>query len=448
MLRLRSKFAPSVLLYWVAGLLLAACGGGGGSSSTTTTTTTNSTLSANAIVGESIPGSNVIQVTVDSGPAGSAYLANRLFTDVTICVPGTNTCQTLDHVLVDTGSTGLRVIAEALNADMQGLTKVTGDTGKPLLNCARFLDGSFAWGPVVRADVKLGQKAAGDIPVQIIADSLVAGPGGYNNTAYRCSYGTGITKVNGSSPSDGSALGAKGILGIGHLKEDCGAACVVSPNMGMYFECTSTSASTGACTVASTSKAPVKVNGPFPTIGKQLSNPIPLFAGDNNGLVVVLPAVSPAGAERAMSLQGSILFGVDTQANNRSTGATLMTMDSNGYITATIDGATLPASFLDTGSNGNFFDTNLPVCGGFYCPNNSTPISASFKGTNNISKNISFDIKAAQFANSYHVFPFLAGPLGKSTAFDGGLPFFYGRKVFLGIEGDSSNLGVGAYYGF
>lgn len=417
----------------VAALLLAACGGGGGGS-----TTTSTTISANAIMGDSIPGSNVITVTVDSGPDGSAYLANRLFTDVTICVPGTTTCQTLDHVLVDTGSTGLRIMAPAITTPaLQSLPKVTGNTGKPLLNCAKFLDGSFAWGPVASVDVKLGGKTASNLSVQLIADSLVAGPSGYNSTASVCSGGTGITKVIGATSSDTTALGAKGILGIGHLKEDCGNACVSSALLGAYYECAVTSS--GSCTSAATTTA---------TLTKQVRNPVPLFNGDNNGLAVILPAITPAGAERATSLQGSIVFGVDTQSNNSSAGATLLQLNNSGYFTATINNVVMPVSFLDTGSNGLFFDTGLPQCSGFYCPANTTAFSAVFKGSNNLSKTTSFDVKAAQFAFNYHVFPLLAGPSPLSTSFDGGLPFFFGRKVFVGIEGTSSSLGSGAYYGF
>ena len=58
---------------------------------------------------------NVQAVVVDSGPTlnGQPIGANdELFTTVTICVPGTTTCQSIDHVLVDTGSSGLRFSVE------------------------------------------------------------------------------------------------------------------------------------------------------------------------------------------------------------------------------------------------------------------------------------------------------------------------------------------------
>ena len=433
------------LIGLVASLLMAACGGGGGSS------TTSSSTSANTIVGNAISGSNVITVTVDSGPAGAAYQANRLFTNVTICVPGTSNCQTLDHVLVDTGSTGLRIIASALTTlSPQSLTKLTGANGKPLLNCARFLDGSYAWGPVASADVQLGGKTASKLPVQLIADSsvLVAGStSSYNSSASACGSGN-------SGVTDTVTLGAKGILGIGHLLDDCGTACANSATRGYYYECTSTSTS-GICTTVAPSTVPTDPTDPTGKTNNQVKNPVPLFNGDNNGLVVVLPAVTTNGGVSATTMQGSIVFGIDTQSNNSSAGATLMQLNSNGNFTATLNSVTMPASFLDTGSNGLFFDTALVQCvdsnnvaTGFYCPASSTTFSGTFKGSNNVSKAASFTVRSPAFLVDTHVYPQLAGTLGISTAFDGGLPFFYGRNVFIGIEGASSNLGTGTYYGF
>ena len=55
------------------------------------------------------PTQNVQPITVNAGPANN--YANGLFTSVTICVPAsTVSCQTIDGVLVDTGSSGLRVL--------------------------------------------------------------------------------------------------------------------------------------------------------------------------------------------------------------------------------------------------------------------------------------------------------------------------------------------------
>jgi len=147
---------------------VTACGGGGGGSapalnSVPGTPTLNSLPISPAV-------SNALSVTVDAGSAGTGYNVNRLYTDVTICHPGSTTqCQTIDHVLVDTGSTGLRLLSSAM-APALNLNPQTATSGLPLLNCAQFIDNSFAWGPVATADIVMGGKTAASVPIQIIAD--------------------------------------------------------------------------------------------------------------------------------------------------------------------------------------------------------------------------------------------------------------------------------------
>src|ERR1700733_14066190 len=43
-------------------------------------------------------------IAVDGGPVAGAIYPNGAFTTVTICNPGTTTCQAIDGILVDTGS--------------------------------------------------------------------------------------------------------------------------------------------------------------------------------------------------------------------------------------------------------------------------------------------------------------------------------------------------------
>ena len=135
-------------------LSLAACGGGASN------TGANNGASA---------GVNVADLIVDSGPDGNGV--NRLYTSVTICKPGSATlCRTIDHVLVDTGSVGLRLLASEVSTDLQ-LSAAKSTNGNVLLGCANFLDGSFAWGPLALADVKLGGLTAADTTVQLVGHS-------------------------------------------------------------------------------------------------------------------------------------------------------------------------------------------------------------------------------------------------------------------------------------
>src|SRR6267142_2853242 len=93
-------------------------------------------------------GANVVAIVVDSGPLGSAGApvgyVNGAFVTVTVCVPGTANCQAIDHVLVDTGSSGLRLLANdgraggELSLPLPSLE----DVGKnAVAECYPFLDG-------------------------------------------------------------------------------------------------------------------------------------------------------------------------------------------------------------------------------------------------------------------------------------------------------------------
>src|ERR1700704_460806 len=94
------------------------------------------------------PRMNFQSIVVNAGPANSYF--NGAFTSVTICVPGQSSCQTIDGILVDTGSSGLRVLASSLTLT---LPQQADAGGAPVAECCSFLDG-FTWGSVKSADVK------------------------------------------------------------------------------------------------------------------------------------------------------------------------------------------------------------------------------------------------------------------------------------------------------
>ena len=404
--------------------LLTACGGGGNAPASSSASGATSGSSGSTPAPSVGLASNVVTVTVDKGPAGNNV--NRLYTDVTICQAGSTTlCQTIDHVLVDTGSTGLRLLSGVVSPSL-GLSNVVAASGLPLLACARFVDNTFAWGPVVTADIVLGGKTAASVPIQMVADPA------FNGLARTCSTGAVLDTV--------ATLGAKGIIGLGLFKEDCGASCANVTANGIYFTCT-----TAACTAAAGTRA---------TTGKQLKNPVPLFASDNNGFLIDLPAVRSAGE---VSLSGSLIFGIGTQSNNQVTSSRVLTTGATGYFSTLLTGQSLNTSFIDTGSNGLYFDSpTIPVCNGgvnsgFYCPTSLLTLPATQVGSNAVNNLVAFSVDNATtlFADpSKTVLPNLAGTIGNARTFDWGLPFFYGRRVFTGIEGQPSAVGTGPLYAF
>lgn len=405
------SWAPTLLA-----LLLTACGGGASTPGPVPTPVPNPGAPA-------LP--NVVGVSVDTGPAGTGYNVNRLYVDVTLCRPASGDCQTIDHVLLDTGSIGLRLLSSALKPSL-ALERLKGSSGLPLLNCAQFVDNTFAWGPLVSADVALGGKAATAVTVQLIADPSIGSP------PSACSVG-------GTAMTTAAELGANGILGMGIFKEDCGSACASTTHNGFYYTCASAS-----CTSTVGIKA---------SLAQQLKNVVLLFGSDSNGVLIELPAVGSSVMNR---LAGSLIFGVGTQTNNQPGVVATLTLDASGYFTTVLSGQSMKNSFIDSGSNGLFFDSNaVATCSGdsagFYCPMARTTLSATLVGANRVSTQVSFSVdNAASMFNdsSKAVLPLLAGPMNDATSFDWGLPFFYGRRVFLGMEGQASSLGVGPYYAF
>jgi len=373
-------------------------------------------------------------VIVDAGPIVNGQAIGDediLFTTVTICVPGTTTCQTIDHMAVDTGSTGVRILASQLTLP---LTTSMNASGQPIANCIQYADNTYQWGSVAKADIKIAGEVASSVPIQIVA------PSSFPAAPSDCTAG-------GTPAQTVSDLGSNGILGVGLFRQDCGAACA-SPSSppAIYFSCPSS-----GCSITSVS------------VTEQLQNPVWMFPQDNNGLLIVLPQVAASGA---VSVSGSLIFGIGTQSDNALNGAQAQAVDGFGNFTTTFKGVKYSSSFIDSGSNGLFFldavTTGLPDCSarsqevGFYCPAATTSFTAINSGPNpnaptaTVSTNVAFSIaNAATLFNSnptFAAFNNVGG--GNPGAFDWGLAFFFGRNVFIGIEGQSTPAGVGPYWAY
>jgi len=397
-----------------AGLLaVAGCGGGGGSSAV------NNGGGGGGGGGGSA--SNSQSISANLGPTGN--YVNGVFTNVTVCVPGTANCQTIP-VLVDTGSSGLRLLASGAAGGQLSLAlpQENASTGSPLVECAQFASGS-TWGPIKLADIQLAGETASSVPIQVIDTST------YNTIPQFCPTPFSNTLND---------LGTYGLLGVGVFRQDCGSGCT-APGFHVYFSC----APPSTCTEVGA------------TLAQQAQNPVWMFSSsDNNGVVIELPQIAAGGA---LTAAGTILFGIGTQSNNALGSATVMTTAADGTLSTTFNGTTYTETFVDTGSNGYFILssglTGMPLCpdgSGFYCPATTQSFMAINKGANGASSAVNFSVSDEQtlFSTNNAAFNDLGGENTLPPAFDWGLPFFYGRTVFVGIEGQSTPGGTGPYFAY
>lgn len=413
----------------------------------TATSTQDTTKSGSASVTVNPSGgtaANVVPLVVDEGPDPSSFISvNQPFVSVTVCNPTNNSCQTIDHIEVDTGSSGLRLLQNVLTISLPQ----SNINGNPLDECLVFLDG-FVWGPVSTATITVGGESASNVPVQVIIPSGTS-PAPPNS----CSSQT-------TGPNEGdsvSAFGANGIIGVGLFQNDCGQYCVVdgqgctgsSNSPCVYYSCPSS-----GCT------------GTNLPIAQQIPNPVTTFATDNNGVLIQLPSVPDGGSSPIGGpyLTGSLIFGIGTETNNGLGSANVYAVPDSGSdagdFTTIYNGNSIPG-FVDSGSNGFFFgDSSIPTCGNpnqeWYCPTTSPDnLSAQNQGTNMsspVTVNFSLEDASTLFNGNNTAFSTLGGTYPSNSpggpAFDWGLSFFYGKSVFTAIDGASTPAGTGPYIAY
>jgi hypothetical protein len=413
-------------------LCVAGCGGG------------STVGGSNGGSGTAPSGPNVQALAVDAGPTAVASsqtpAVNTLYTTVTVCSPGSTTnCQTIDHIQVDTGSSGLRIISTALTIT---LPFAKDSSGNVFAECVQFVDGS-SWGTLRQADIKISGEAAANQEVQVIGDATYPVPAACTAT------------TNGKTEDTVTAFGANGILGVGPFLQDCGGSCTVQGG-AVYFTCPATGSTT--CT---------DTGMPLNT---QIANPVASFTTDNNGVIIELPTVASAGAT---SVGGYLIFGINTQSNNGLGSAKVFTLNAaDGTLTTNYKIGTLSKSFIDSGSNAFYFpDSTITLCTvntGFFCPSTTLSLSATMQGANGASQSINFSVANADDLFKTNTIITAVGNLaGSSTdlsssgsgsgsssfngsqTFDWGLPFYFGRNVFTAIEGQNTGSGgVGPYFAF
>ena len=365
---------------------------------------------------------NSMQIALDAGPVAGVSQINIPYVSVTVCPPGTlgatQACQTIDHVQLDTGSFGLRLLNSSLYANLS-LPSVNA-SGAAIGECVPFAIG-VTWGSVVFADIYLGGEVAKSVPIQIIG----AQPGGVTAVPTDCSN-TGTIQITQD------ALGANGILGVGLFANDCDI-CSTQVIPAAYYACTS-----AGCTNSTVAASQI------------VRNPVDALPVDNNGVVIQLPGVGSSGAS---ALNGTLFFGIGTQTNNALVStAQVYATDAFGTITTSYNGSTY-TSFIDSGSNGVFFnDPTIALCASttWYCPSSTLPPLSAINtaATGGAQGTVSFSIVSLYQLSSGEVAANIGGTA--SGYFDWGLPFFFGRTVYTAIQGKPAPPGgtPGPYFAY
>jgi hypothetical protein len=404
--------------------------------------------------------SNTATLTASSGPNGLVGgVVNGLYVTVTVCQHGTTTCITINNVQVDTGSVGLRLVQGTLGSVT--LTPINVNNS-PLEECRQYGDTSYSWGPLEFADVQIGGETASNIPVQLLGQVSAPAPS-------NCLTMPVNSNLPGTPPGNEdtvASLGSNGLLGIGGLIFDCGNDCTtVSFTSGYpYYICPN-----GTCQAVGV------------TTADQAVNPVSQFTGsDNNGVMITLPSVPSSGA---VSVSGTMNFGIATRSDNALGNATIYALDSCQFFpTVTFSGISYTdtfctgtgsglGGFLDTGSNAFYIsDANTlksfgisdcpssTIGSGFYCVTGGmttlSPVNIiGFGGVGSATISLNINHATTLFSTNNAVFNDLGsdsvlGGTPSTDFWDFGLPFFLGRTVFVGIAGTAMPAGVNAPNGF
>jgi len=346
---------------------------------------------------------------IQVGPTSSQFVVPNIpWVSATICVPGTTNCETIDNIILDSGSTGLRVLSSVLTLNLP--TEQSG--GNQLAECAPF-GSAIAWGSVATASVTLGGEPPVTVPIQVIDANF-----GTSSPPPPCSFPL-------TSPGQ---LGGNGILGIMPAQFDSG--------FDEYFTCQN-----GTCSFLSLPGT------------QAVQNPVYLLPQDNNGAIVYLNPISDQGASQGV---GAMVLGVDTEPNNDpnfvSSGDVYHCVNSSSEAFFTnYKGQQIWQSIADTGSNMLYFqDSSLPQCPltiftPGYCPNPNANLTASLVGSTGTPQALGFTVGngSALVASGNSAFDDLAAPIPPGLGgveFDWGLPFFFGRSVFIAYGPSASTV--------
>lgn len=358
--------------------------------------------------------------------AGLLSAINQPYVSVKVCEPGTQHCQIVNNIQLDTGSVGLRIFSSQLSK--LNLPAEKNQDGSSIAECIDFGGFHSYWGAVKNADVILGNEKAPSLPVQIVDSTYPSMPSTCKNA----------DKTRNTD-------GINGILGVNGAETDCLQAGGTCPAQ-MYLSCEG-----GKCSDISTT-----IVTDF-----QITNPVMKFPKDNNGIAISFPKVAVSGAS---SLSGTLTFGIGTESNNQppaeeSSSLVKLPCDSDGGFEVAINGNHYDA-VIDTGTSTWFFPSPLnyttctdPKLAPLLCPDkpiNSVVDVLGADGKTIDTLSITVDNAQTQLATGNVALPDIgiSGSNEISSMFLAGLPFFYGRTVYIGFSGKSSSIGTDRYYAY
>src|ERR1700693_2588159 len=343
---------------------------------------------------------NVLTVSVPA--SSSCNILNAPCVSVTICSPINGSCRTIPDILVDTGSSGLRVFSSLLNLN---LLPASDGSGLPIGECVVYVDGSAEWGPVRIANVILGNEPSVTVPIQAIESSFAGGPSPSCGTVRLLNApGNGVTN---------------GVLGIGIFQYD----------QSLYFSCTSS-----AC---------VAIN-PNPLLSLPASsfvqNPVFLLPTDNNGVILSFPSIPDTGAR---SVSGTLTLGIGTSSNNQpGNGVLLYAATPVGALTTVYGGTTYSSSVIDSGTNVFGIPSDIPIniCtgvnAGFLCPAVTMVLTVANQASNGSEPSVAINIANMDnvYNSNFGVYNDIAIDSPAGWGFFFGFPFFLGRTIYFGYD--------------
>lgn len=352
-----------------------------------------------------------MNISITPNSTGVCSYVNAPCVSVSICDSSGNNCSTVNNVLLDTGSYGLRLFNSTISQNtLNNLKPITDKNNNPVGECVSYGDGSQNWGGVYKANINLSSDAiAANVPIQIINSSFYTPPSEcYNAT---------------QSPQD---FGLNGVLGVGLYIADGGS----------YYSCNN-----NGCSAISLSS------------NEQVSNPISFLPNNNNGLTLLFPSIPLNGAKNQ---SGTLYFGVNTNSQNTFNPSNVYKANTSNIPTFSSQyNSNSYSAFLDSGTNtlsiANSGLTSCEFSSSWLCPSNNTNLTFLNYNSNNTGIQSILTIgNASSLLNTNNT---SFSTIGTNLNFgiglnyvDYGLPYFYGKTVQLVFQNSNSNLGTGPFW--